>query len=43
MGIFWALISGDYFSSFEDPEIYGWVKIKNHLLWLLVVFETGFM
>ena len=28
MGIFLALISGDYLSSFEDPEIYEW-KIKT--------------
>ena len=35
MGKNWALISGDYFSSFEDSEMYGW-KIRtiwDQLLW----------
>ena len=36
MRIFLALISGDYFSSFEDPEIYGWkTRTIYCVLWFL--------
>ena len=43
MGNFWALISGDYFSSIGSRNIpYGWKIRTIYCVWLLTL-ETGFM